>query len=124
MNRDAITSTRSVMRILPHTWAISPARLRGPLASDEAERCRKEQAQQEYLRSTVTVEEEQGTGPLPGPFSKGGSTTIKPYKYLIYAHNPTTDKQQWVLGRGRELYNPRLQEPRPPHNTPVMRHPT
>jgi hypothetical protein len=43
------------MRIFPNTWAISSARLRGPLASDEAERYRKEQAQQEYLRSTVTV---------------------------------------------------------------------
>ena len=111
------------MRIFPHTWAISPARLRGPLASDEAERYRKEQAQQEYLRSTVTVEEEQGTGPLPVPFSKGGSMSIKAYKYRIYAHKATTDKLQWVLDRCRELYNAGLQERRDAYEITVRRHP-
>jgi hypothetical protein len=40
---------------LPEYLGISSARLSGPLAPDEAARYRKEQAQQEYLRGTVTM---------------------------------------------------------------------
>jgi hypothetical protein len=55
MNRDGITSTRWALITFLKYLGYLVGYLGGPLAPDEAERYRNEQAQQEGVRRTVTV---------------------------------------------------------------------
>ncbi len=110
----------SIAKTHPH-WHVGY--LDGPLAPDEAEHYRQSLAQQEYLRRTVTVEQEQGTGCGPVPLSKACFMSIKAYKYRIYANKGPIEKRPWVLDRCRELYNAGLQERRDASEMGVRRHP-
>jgi Helix-turn-helix domain len=44
------------------------------------------------------------------PFFKSQFTSMKAYKYRLYADKATTERLQWILDRCRELYNAALDE--------------